>query len=88
MRISAIVSTVFTGITFLLLTVLSAFHRGASLFKAYVFISLIFRFTMNFELISSKPLVKMSRRMRFWVYVMIASLLIPVDLALNSLITV
>ena len=69
---------------------MSTFDRGARLDKAYVFISLIVRFTVNFELISRKPLlvVRMSRRMRFWVYFMIASLLIPVDLALNTLITV
>ena len=79
----------FTGLTFLLLTVMSTFDRGARLDKAYVFISLIVRFTVNFELISRKPLVVgMSRRLRFWIYVMIASLLIPVDLALNTLITV
>ena len=78
----------FTGLTFLLLTVMSTFDRGARLDKAYVFISLIVRFTVNFELISRKPLVRLSRRMRFWVYVIISSLLIPVDLVLNSLITV
>ena len=87
-RISAIVSTVVTGLVFLLLMVLSAYDRGASLYKAYVFISLIVRFTVNFELISRKPLLMMSRRKRFWAYLMAACLLIQVDLALNVLITV